>query len=34
MERLDGTLHLLITDIVMPDLRGPDLAEIVRAAHP
>ena len=34
MDRLDGTLHLLITDIVMPDLRGPDLAEIVRAAHP
>jgi PAS domain S-box-containing protein len=34
LERLDGTLHLLLTDIVMPDLRGPDLAEIVRAAHP
>ena len=27
-------LHLLITDIVMPGLRGPDLAEIVRAERP
>lgn len=34
LEQLDGPLHLLITDIVMPDLRGPDLAEIVRAARP
>ncbi|HEU4799129.1 MAG TPA: PAS domain S-box protein [Gemmatimonadales bacterium] len=34
LQQLDGPLHLLITDIVMPDLRGPDLAEIVRAARP
>ena len=34
LQQVDGPLHLLITDIVMPDLRGPDLAEIVRAARP
>jgi PAS domain S-box-containing protein len=34
LQQLDGPLHLLITDIVMPDLRGPELAEIVRAARP
>ena len=30
----DGTIHLLISDVVMPGLKGPDLAERLRAMRP
>jgi signal transduction histidine kinase/CheY-like chemotaxis protein len=30
----DGTIHLLITDVVMPGLKGPELADRLRAMRP
>ena len=30
----DGTIHLLISDVVMPGLKGPDLADRLRAMRP
>jgi PAS domain S-box-containing protein len=30
----DGALHLLVTDLVMPRMRGSDLAERLMATHP
>jgi DNA-binding NarL/FixJ family response regulator len=34
MRRHAGGIDLLITDVVMPGMSGPDLAAAVRAAHP
>ena len=33
-EHYDGTIHLLIADVVMPDLSGPDLARRLQAVRP
>jgi PAS domain S-box-containing protein len=33
-ERFQGPIHLLLTDVVMPTMRGPDLAERVMRLHP
>jgi signal transduction histidine kinase len=33
-ENHEGAIHLLLSDIVMPDLDGPDLAEQVAVRHP
>ena len=30
----DGALDLLLCDVVLPDLRGPELAEVVVGRHP
>jgi DNA-binding response OmpR family regulator len=30
----EGTIHLLITDVVMPGLKGPELADRMRAMRP
>src|SRR3989449_2371546 len=33
-ERSDGPIHLLITDVVMPKMRGPELAKRLKVLHP
>jgi len=33
-DAFDGTIHILVTDVVMPGLKGPDLARRLRAARP
>ena len=30
----DGTIHLLISDVVMPGMKGPELADRMRAMRP
>src|SRR5207249_3341261 len=32
--RKNGPIHLLLTDIVMPDMNGPNLAQLVLRDHP
>jgi signal transduction histidine kinase/ActR/RegA family two-component response regulator len=32
--RYDGTIHLLLSDVVMPGMKGPELAERMRAIRP
>jgi two-component system, cell cycle sensor histidine kinase and response regulator CckA len=32
--RHPGPIHLLITDVIMPQLRGPELWRALRASHP
>ena len=33
-ERSPGSIHLLITDVVMPKMRGPELAKKLKALQP
>jgi PAS domain S-box-containing protein len=33
-ERFQGTIHLLLTDVVLPTMRGPELAQRVMRLHP
>lgn len=33
-ERRTDPIHLLLTDVVMPGMRGGELARLLRAAHP
>jgi two-component system, cell cycle sensor histidine kinase and response regulator CckA len=33
-QRHDGTIHLLLTDVVMPGMNGPTLAESLAVTHP
>lgn len=30
----EGTIHLLVSDVVMPGMKGPELAELLRAMRP
>ena len=34
LERPDHGIHLVLTDVVMPDMGGVELADRVAAAHP
>jgi len=34
LERLDGPVHLMLTDVVMPGISGPELAALVADSHP
>jgi len=34
LEQHEGVVHLLVTDMIMPEMRGPDLAERVLKSHP
>ncbi len=34
MRRYEGPIHLLLTDVVMPDMTGPQLAQALRALKP
>jgi CheY-like chemotaxis protein len=34
LERQDSPVHLLLTDVVMPGMSGPVLAERLQASHP
>jgi PAS domain S-box-containing protein len=31
---LDGPLHLVLTDVVMPSMKGPEVADRIRSRHP
>jgi len=33
-DAFDGPIHILVTDVVMPGIKGPDLARRLRAARP
>ena len=33
-EEHDGPIHLLLSDVVMPGMHGPELADRLRAARP
>jgi len=33
-EEYEGEIHLLITDVVMPDMNGQDLANFLMSIHP
>jgi CheY-like chemotaxis protein len=33
-ERFDGAIHLLLSDVVMPGMKGPELAARMRAVRP
>jgi DNA-binding NtrC family response regulator len=33
-EKLDGRIHLLLTDVVMPGLNGPELARRMKYSYP
>jgi PAS domain S-box-containing protein len=34
VEECRGAIHLLITDVIMPQMTGPELAQLARALHP
>lgn len=33
-DRLEGTIHLLLTDVILPDARGPELARQIERRRP